>query len=524
MKLLLRITLILLLFSSCSKKADKSVVIFFENDVHCAVQGYPYFAGLRNSVNTDTAFVAMTSAGDYSQGGTIGSISRGEAIMKIIKEIGYDALAMGNHEFDYDIQHTKNLVGDSDIPVVCANITDLDGKPVFAPYRICEYGNVKVGYIGVTTPNTYLSKPAAFQDIAGNNLYDFHRFDLYEWVQKTVDEVRAKKADYVIVLSHVGEDPDTIGITSHKLLAATSGIDALFDGHTHSYVTPRKIKNCKGKDVWLAQTGEFFKNAGKLVIGKDGKLSMELIPLMSAEPLQQEPDAHIKQFVDSITNYYGQITEMPVGECDFVLEVNDENGYKKARYQDTNSGNLVTDAMRDFAQCDIAFFNGGGIRTEVKAGNIKRGDIIALLPYENDLCTFTVTGQQIRDILTASVRPLPALNGSFLQVSGLQFEAFVYDDKDNEVTEIKVYDKKTGKYVPLSNEATYEVAITDYLLTDETFLCMNKQFPDLVNHHVVISDIVINFIHDNCKGKVPSRYAKEETRMKILGLSLKKTE
>lgn len=509
------IVVLSVLLAGC-RKADKSIVIFFDNDVHCAVDGYPYFAGLRSAVDQDTAYVAMVSSGDYIQGGTIGSISRGEAIMSIIKEIGYDAMAMGNHEFDYDVQHIQNLAGDTDAPLVCANLVDNEGKNVFAPYRICQYGNRKVGYIGVTTPNTYLSKPAAFQDLQGNVLYDFHRFDLYEHIQKTVDEVR-KQADYVIVLSHLGEDPDSIGITSHKLIAATHGIDALMDAHTHSYVTPRQIKNDKGEGVWLAQTGDLFNNAGKLVIGKDGTLSMELVKIFAnKDGMDNCPvDAHIKQYVDSIVAYYSQITEMPVGQCDFDLVIEDELGNNIVRVKDTNAGNLVTDAMREFAQTDIAFTNGGGIRNSVKAGNLKRGDIIAMLPYENNVCSFTITGQQLQSVLEASVKPLPALNGSFLQISGMEMEVRVLADKDNEVSNIKVLNQKTQKYEPIKMDGTYSVAVTDYLLINENFNVMDKNFPDLVNHHVLSSDVVIDFINNICNGKVPGKYANAETRIKF---------
>lgn len=511
--LLLSIVILSALLTGC-KKSDKSIVIFFDNDVHCAVDGYPYFAGLRNTVDKDTAYVAMVSSGDYIQGGTIGSISRGEAIMSIVKEVGYDAMAMGNHEFDYDVQHIQNLANDADAPLVCSNLFDKDGKNVFAPYRICQYGNRKVGFIGVTTPNTYLSKPAAFQDLQGNDLYDFHRYDLYEVVQKTVDEVR-KQADYVVILSHVGEDPDSIGITSHKLIAATEGIDALMDAHTHSYVTPRKIQNRKGEGVWLAQTGDLFNNAGKLVIGKDGKLTMELIRIFSnKEGVENCPvDEHVKHFVDSITAYYAQITEMPVGRCDFDLIIEDEKGNNIVRIQDTNAGNLVTDAIREFAQTDIAFANGGGIRNAVKAGDLKRGDIISMLPYENNICSFTMTGQQLKSVLEASVKPLPAINGSFLQVSGLSFDVKVLADKDNEVSNMKVLNQSTQKYEPVKMDGTYSVAVTDYLLTNENFAVMNRDFPELVNHHVLSSDVVINYIHDICKGEVPSKYANAETRI-----------
>lgn len=506
--------LALFLFTSCNKN-DKSIVIFFDNDVHCNIDGYPYLAGLRDQVSSDTAYVATVSSGDYIQGGTIGSISRGEAIMSIIKEMRYDVIALGNHEFDYDVQHILNLTGDVDAPVVCANLVDSTGANVFEPYRILEFGKKKVAFIGVTTPNTFYAKPAAFKDVKGNVCYDFSRYNLYEKVQGYVDEVKKKKADYVVLLTHVGEDPDSIAIDTKSLIEHTNGVTALFDAHTHSVVAPHYVKDAAGKDVLIAQTGAAFQNVGRCVIGKDGKVTAELVPIFAGDVENCPRNEHMKQFVDSISEYYGNITELHVGHSDFDLEILDEQGNMKVRRMETNAGDIVADAIRYFAQSDVALLNSGAIRNQVVKGQIKRGNVIAMCPYDNNIVSISVTGQQLVDILQESVKFLPLMHGNFPQVSGVRFKIVVKKDADNIVSDVEVMDAKTETYKKIVLDKDYTLATTDYSITSEPFAKLNGDIRDFVNHHVLYSDCVINLISELYGGEVPSAYQTATERMRI---------
>lgn len=498
------------LLSACNS-ADKSIVLFFDNDVHCKVEGYPYFAGLRDAVSTDTAYVGMVSSGDFIQGGTIGSISKGEAITAIMKNIGYDAVALGNHEFDYDVQHILNLTGDIDAPVVCANLVDNDGKTVFPPYRVVNYGNKKVAFLGVTTPNTLYARKSAFEDINGNMVYDFCRYNLYEVVQKYVDDAR-KEADYVIVLSHVGESSDSIGINSNDMIRATSGIDALLDGHTHNTVAPFYINDKDGRPVLVAQTGMTFMNAGKLVIGRDGKVSAELIPVFDGNVEAMKVNERIKNVVDSVTDYYANITEMPVGESDFALAIEDADGNNIVRCKNSNAGDFVSDAIREFAQTDVAMVNGGGIRNSLPAGKLKRGDVIAMCPYDNSICSFTLKGSDIINIVNACIKSLPYLNGNFPQVSGMKFR-IVVDTKGNYIKDVKIFDEKTNKYKDLVADKDYTMATTTYYVTSEQFESMRGRYREYVDHHVTYTDAVVDYIKNVFEGKVPDRYKTPDGRM-----------
>lgn len=510
---LIKILAILLWSVSLAVYSQKSIVIFYDNDVHCNIEGYRYMAGMRQRVSADTAYVALVSAGDFIQGGTIGAISKGEAVMSIIKESQYDAITLGNHEFDYDASYTKKLMTSFDAPVVCCNFVDSLGNAQYKPYKICQYGNKKVAYVGVTTPNTFYSKPSSFIDLQGNYAYHFCRQNLYSVVQKAVDDARSENADYVVLLSHLGEERDSIGICSQDLVAQTRGIDAVLDGHTHSIIAPKFIKNAAGEDVFISQTGTQFANIGKLVIGADGKISGELIPCFTGNLNELSEDKHMAQVVDSITLYYQKITSMPVGRCDFDLLIEDENDVLLVRKQENPAGNLVADAIRICSDADVAMVNGGAIRNSCHAGELKRGDIIGMCPYDNDIVSLCITGQQIIDVLNFSVRHLPNVHGNFPQVSGISFKINVVDDHQNYVSDVKILNPKKGKYTDIKKNKTYRFATTNYFIGSEEFLVLHDNYTDYINHHVTYNQAVINLIHDVFKGKIPNSYSKVEGRI-----------
>ena len=514
MRNILKVLLTILLFSNyLTVIAQKSIVIFFDNDVHCNIEGYRYMAGMRQCVSADTAYVALVSAGDFIQGGTIGAISKGEAVVKVIKEAQYDAVTVGNHEFDYDAEYTKKLMKEYDVPVVCCNFVDTLGNAQFKPYIICNYGDKKIAYVGVTTPNTFYSKLSSFMDLQGRYVYNFCRYNIYDVVQKAVDDARAENADYVVVLSHIGEARDSIGICSQDLIAKTKGIDALIDGHTHSIIGPKYIKNVIGEDVLVAQTGTQFANIGKLVIDADGRVSGELIPCFTGNLDLLNEDKHVAQVVDSITMFYQSITSVPVGHSSFDLLIEDENDVLLVRKQENQAGNLVSDAIRLCTNADVALVNGGAIRNSCHAGNLKRGDIIGMCPYDNDIISLVITGQQIIDVLNSSIRYLPEVHGNFPQVSGISFKINVTGDHNNFVSDVKILNPKNGKYTKIKKKKNYRFATTNYFIGSEEFQVLKNQCSEYINHHISYSQAVIDLIHDVYQGEIPISYSRVEGRI-----------
>ncbi|MBR6845150.1 MAG: hypothetical protein IKM92_00860, partial [Bacteroidaceae bacterium] len=173
-----------------ARKKSRSIVILYENDVHCAIDGYPVLAGLRTQV-ADTANVAVVSSGDFLQGGTSGAISRGEYITEIMQTIGYDAVTLGNHEFDYQVSRMVELIDKSRLPVTCTNFFESGkSKPYYVPYIIKKIGKKKVAFIGTVTPTTLSTEQYAFFDKQGNQLYDLRPNQVYQLVQDAVDAAR----------------------------------------------------------------------------------------------------------------------------------------------------------------------------------------------------------------------------------------------------------------------------------------------------------------------------------------------
>ena len=160
---------------------EHPVVVLFENDVHCAVEGYAKLATLKKQLLKSTPYVTVVSCGDFVQGDVIGSISRGEHVVDIMNKVGYDVVVLGNHEFDYGVSQMFKLADLLSANVVCANFRDLRTNTIpFPPYKIIRYGNVEVAYIGFVTSTTSFSvSPKFFRDEEGRSIYDFSQSDFY---------------------------------------------------------------------------------------------------------------------------------------------------------------------------------------------------------------------------------------------------------------------------------------------------------------------------------------------------------
>ena len=218
--LCLSMLLSLLTLASCSDKnnppdgsgtnppADKaaSIAILYENDVHCAVDGYSKLAAMKAELKGVYDHVGVVSSGDFVQGGTLGAVSKGEYIVNLMNKVGYDAIALGNHEFDYQLARLVELNNLSNTKFLSCNFAKIDeDKSYFDSYTIVSYGNVEIAYIGITTPSTISSSnPAQFKNENGELIYTFHEAEMYNLVQANIDAAEKAGADYVIALSHVG--------------------------------------------------------------------------------------------------------------------------------------------------------------------------------------------------------------------------------------------------------------------------------------------------------------------------------
>jgi len=498
--------------SSCDETVitpphEKSIVILFENDVHSAIDGYPKMAGLRNAI-ADTAYTAVVSSGDFLQGGLAASLSRGQYIIDIMNTMNYDAVTLGNHEFDYKVPRMTELLSQLNAPVVCTNFfaTGTD-TPLYAPYLIKTFGKKKIAFVGTVTPDSQFSESYAFFDDNGQQLYDLKTNEVYSLVQAAAEKARSEGADYVVVLSHLGELEQETGVNSRALIAQTKDIDALLDGHTHSVFSNVWVSASDGRKVLTAETGTKFAHVGKLLISPDGRLSTELVSLKNIT----HNDSRVANTVSDVQTKVSQTTSEVLCHSPYKLMNSDAEGTLIVRRQEMNAGDLMADAFRAAMQADLGFVNGGGIRNSISIGPVTYGDAINMAPFGNALCKGEITGAQVLQVLSRSVAHLPNLDGSFLQVSGLSFAV----DQSSHVVSGVVIQNGDGTYEPIQADKTYTFAATDYLIQSSTYTDVLKSCRLFNEPPQLDYDALAAFLRTFPNDTVPAQYATTQKRIVI---------
>ena len=508
---------------------NDDIVILYENDVHCAIDGYAKLAAIKKETAAKSAHVGVVSAGDFIQGSSLGAISQGDYIVDLINLVGYDAITLGNHEFDYKLSRLKKLADDMYTKPVCSNFQKIgESKTVFEPYTIVTYGDTDIAYIGVTTPDTLTSSsPAQFKDENGEYLYTFHGDDLYETVQKNIDAARNVGADYIIALTHLGTENVFEKWSAQSLVKNTEGIDILLDGHSHSVVEKLTVEDKSGNDVIITSTGTGFKNIGKLTIS-GGIIKTELIPTETYTKTDSVISDHIKQINDE----YRVLGERKIGTSKVELIVSDPEGNRLVRHTETNLGDFCADAFRVVTDADIGIINGGGMRAGISKGDITFNDILSVYPFNNRVCVVEVTGQQILDLLEFGVIFYPVENGSFYHVSGITFDldktvptsvkldndmAFVNVDGEYRISNVKVLNKNNGKYEPLDIAKKYSLASHNYLLLEQgggtTMLAGAKVLSDSGMLDVELLEV---YITEHLNGVIGEEYKTSQGRINVI--------
>lgn len=539
-----KIVLACLFIVAFACKRKDNIVILYDNDVHCSVEGYAKMAGVKNELKKQTPYVSVVSCGDFAQGDVIGTLSEDGFIEKIMNQVGYDVVVMGNHEFDYGFPVMEEIASQLNATVVSCNLVNLNyNKTVFEPYKIINYGSTKVAYVGVMTPESLTSSPYTFMDVetlafdekgkliepvnhGGAFIYDFCADSLYSQVQKYVDAARAAGAHFVVVLSHLGDELlDKTMPTSVSLIAQTHGIDVVLDGHAHHTIADTLIANNQNQMVHLSSTGSHFKNIGQLTIAPDNTLSIQLLPVDTLTAV----DDSVKALVDTLKNHTLVFGQERVGRTPFPLIANDAQGNRIVRQEETNLANFCTDAFRIMLDTDIALINAGGIRENIEAGDITYNDLLRVFPFNNTVCIATLTGKQLVDVLEYSTRYLPEESGGLLHVSGLRYivienecpAPIVYDEnnlfvalasKSERLDRIEIWDKQAQRYVPIKMNKEYTIAAFDYHI--------KKMGGNGILRNAVLKQDKMNMDVDvlsaylfSLNGCVPAKYAKPEGRM-----------
>ena len=502
-----------------AEMAGKTVILH-TNDVHGAVEGYAYIAQLKADYEAKGAEVILVDAGDYSQGTTYVSSTKGADAVTMMNAAGYDVVTLGNHEFDYGYAQLKENMSKAKFKVVCADVFNEDGTPIFdANYTYTTKSGVKVGFFGMETPETQTKANPAL--IKGLTFADKDAF-----TKAAADQVAAlKDADVVICLAHLGVDAESAPYRSTDLYAAVKGIDFIVDGHSHTVMT----KGEKGEPI--QSTGTAFKNIGVIVIDDASKKieSNSLYEIKEDTAKDATVAAAAKVIVDRVNNEYG--TKFATSK----VELNGAKAPNGNRDVETNNGDLITDAMRwkvlqnkDGLTVNedhvVAITNGGGIRAAIAKGDVTKKDINTVLPFGNTVAVVYVTGEQLLEALEASTFSTPTAVGGFPQVSGINFTIHTgkaYDKNDATYPESTYYGPKTINRVVINSvngkefkaNEVYAVVTNNFCAaggdTYYAFKAASAQF----DTGIPLDEAVMEYVTKELKGAIGEQYAAPQGRV-----------
>lgn len=495
-------------------------VILHTNDVHGAIAGYAYITALKADYEAKGAEVILVDAGDYSQGTSYVSVTKGLDAIEMMNAAGYDVVTLGNHEFDYGYTQLKDNMAKAKFKVLCADVFNADGTPIFdANYTYTTKSGVKVGFFGMETPETQTkANPALIKGLT------FATGDAF--TKAAADQVEAlKDADVVICLAHLGVDGESKPYRSTDLYAAVKGIDFIIDGHSHTVMT----KGENGEPI--QSTGTAFANIGVIVIDDATKKieSNSLFEIKEDTAKDATVAAAAQKIIDRIDKEYGAV----FAKSEVVL-----NGAKAPngnRDSETNNGDLITDAMvwkilqdKESLTVDadhvVAVTNGGGIRKAINPGDVTKKNINEVLPFGNTVVTIYITGAELLEALEASTYCTPDAIGGFPQVSGINYTistAVAYDANAETYPASTYYGPKSINRVTINSingkefkaDDTYAVITNDFCGgggdTYYAFAAATAKF----DTGIPLDEVVMEYITAELKGVIGKQYAAPQGRI-----------
>jgi len=510
----------------------KDIVILFTSDVHCGINNGFTYAGLtavRDSLKAAGNEVILVDNGDSIQGEPIGTLSRGEAIIKLMNAAGYEVAIPGNHEYDYGMDRFFELTDIAKFPYISCNFNK-EGQNVFKPYIIKELGGKKIAFVGVTTPLTVSSStPKYFQNEEGEFIYGFLQDGtgekLYNAVQKAVDDAKAEGADNVILMAHLGNEAEASPWTYVEVIANTTGIDVLLDGHSHDS-DKALVKNKDGNTVLRQGCGTKLESIGWTKLGADGSIDTGLYTWPNKDNVIDVLGINneMTELLSASEKEFGEALKKVIGKTEVELTINDPvakdaegRPIRIVRCAETNLGDFCADAYRDQSGADVALVNGGGVRLSIPQGDITYEDILKVHPFGNKLTVCEVTGQQLLDALEWGCRSMPASTGGFLQVSGISFEVHTYLDSSCKEDANGMFAGISGEYrvknvmvgnEPLDKNKKYTVASSNYLLLEDGDGYVMFEGAALLQDSVKLDNqVLIDYLTGTLNGVVGSEYS-----------------
>lgn len=437
---------------------------------------------LRQQAEKEGAKVLLLDAGDVNTGIPQSDMQNAEPDFKGMKAIGYDVMAIGNHEFDNTLKTIYKQRDWAGFPFVSANIYDKKtNKRVFPSHITKTIDGLKVTIFGLTTEDTPLKSKAE------------HTRGLYfvpsvEEAKKLVPTLR-KESDLLIALTHIGHYPnaqhgaDAPGDVT--LARSVPGIDVIVGGHTQKPLFKPDIQN----GTIIVQAYEWGKYVGKVDLEiKQGEVTLkhyELIPVnLKTSKTKIKPDLELEKLLRPFKEKGDKALNIEIGVADAEFIGRRE----VIRLQETNLGNLVARAMKEKFGADVGIMNSGGMRDSIYPGKITIETVLTVLPFGGEVVTAELSGKELKNYLEYIVTKLTRGSGSFPQLSGVDI---VIDQKTQKAKSVRI----NGK--PLVESQKYLVALPEFIAAG------GDKYPKLTyrRYGYVDADILKDYIKTHKKLK-----------------------
>ncbi|MBI9099608.1 MAG: 5'-nucleotidase C-terminal domain-containing protein [Spirochaetaceae bacterium] len=461
---------------------ETTLAIAHTNDTHARVLEGKYdgmgFAKIATKVKTlreDNPNFLLLDAGDTFHGTTFATLSEGETITKLVNMLGYDAIAAGNHDFNYGYKRLLELNEMTDAPIVAANVLGEDGKAIFAPYIIKDVNGLLVGIFGLSTPET-LTKTHP------KNVEGLTFAEPVDYAKMMVKELEGK-VHIIIALAHLGVDEETPEMWRSTTVAReVDGLDLIIDGHSHTALDEGVLVG----DTLVVQTGYHDMNLGVVNITyKDGVVTAKADLFTKEEAADLSEDAGVMALIGEIEEANKTLTDVVVGHTDVALDGERAN----VRTGSTNLGVLITDALLDVTGAQISLQNGGGIRTSIDVGPVTKGEIISVLPFGNTVVVKEISGAQVIEAIENGIAAYPAASGAYCHMGGLTFSFDETQPAGSRVTEVVMADGSL-----IDPAAMYSVATNDFTAAGGDNYTMFKDAKTLAEFGT-LDDIVVAFMN-----------------------------
>lgn len=470
---------------------DFEMTIFHTNDIHASIDDFGRLSYFLNEQRASLDNTLYLDAGDIFSGNPVVDLQDGEPLINLLNAVNLDLMTIGNHEFDYGQDVFQYRRNESNFNWISANTQVVDSSiPIEQPdpFEIFEFGEFTVGVLGLTE-NPPATNPAG---LVGLEFGGYTETALeYEYLR---DEV-----DVFIALTHIGVSAD------RRLAEEVEFFDLIIGGHSHTALSEPEVVN----GTPIAQAGSNARNVGVLnllVDGESGEVSVDgrLQPVSEVDGIDEN--------VQSMVNQYNEETEELLSE---VLGLTNTGLNRDDRWlRDVALGNMITDAIRTFANTDIAITNNGGIRASIAAGDITARDIFTVDPFGNHITILEMTGHELQEVIAYSFhRSLNSYGPQVdLQTSGLTY--IIYTDEEGLYADSDLF--INGE--PMDMEQTYRIATNNFIVTGGDGYDFSKA-RIITEDAGQVTNALIQYVQDVTAAQGAVDYEETEGRIQVLPLA-----